>query len=617
MDKNELVILVQKAQNKDNTAMEELFSEYYNDVYYFALKTLKDADLACDITQDTFLEVVKTIDKLKEPAAFKKWLKMVTYHQCTRYFRKKKEILVSEDEDGNTIFDEIVDDDESVVPAQVYENEEFQSTIMGMVNELSEEQRSAVMLYYFDELSISEIAQIQGVSEGTVKSRLNYARKGIKKSVESYEEKHQIKLHAIPFLPIIKLGFGATEALTGASLIAVKTAVAEAAASMSAGITATVATTTATSTGASSTGAKVSGGIMAKIAALPIFTKVIAGVVAAALAIGGVAISLEPDVPVNTNRKTISTSRGSGIIVVHNDGTCTLDYLEMDEYNGIPIESDVVNEVEQWEDIVEVAAGKGFYLGLKSDGTVNIAIDSDRISSPDNFVSMKQEVASWTNIVTIAADMEKAAALNANGYLATITYSGTQWVYNGYDDDLVAIDGSFNDSALMCLTKKGKIESEFGPIFYTDLSEWKNIVKTDSTNEMILALDVDGNVKHACYEPLDELDTWTDMIDISCSSTHIVGLKSDGTVVATPYIKLGGVLTYNDTSETVVKEEYIPQDKGQYDVENWTDIVAVEAGEWYTLGLKKDGTLLIAGESYYFQAESGELTDIKLPTPRE
>ena len=46
------------------------------------------------------------------------------------------------------------------------------------------------MMYYFDEMSVKQIAEIQGVSEGTVKSRLNYARKAIKKSVESYEKKN-------------------------------------------------------------------------------------------------------------------------------------------------------------------------------------------------------------------------------------------------------------------------------------------------------------------------------------------------------------------------------------------------------------------------------------------
>ena len=194
MERELLIELVTKAQNGDSSAMDELFAAFYNDVYYFALKTLKDSDLACDITQETFLEIIKTIGNLKEPVAFVTWMKQITYHQCTRYFKKKKEVLVEEDVVGLTVFDTLEDESEDSVPAEVYEKEEFRNTILEMVNNLSEEQRSAVMMYYFDEMPVGKIAEIQEVSEGTVKSRLNYARKAMKKSVEDYEKKNGIKL---------------------------------------------------------------------------------------------------------------------------------------------------------------------------------------------------------------------------------------------------------------------------------------------------------------------------------------------------------------------------------------------------------------------------------------
>jgi RNA polymerase sigma factor (sigma-70 family) len=213
MDKTRLVSLVKKAQAGDGTAMNELFSEFYNDVYYFALKTLKNEDLAYEITQETFLEIVENIGKLKEPAAFVTWVKQISYHQCTRYFKKKKDVLVEEDEDGNTIFDTLEDDSEYSMPAEVYEKEEFKKTLMNMINELSEEQRSAIMMLYFEEMSIAEISKVQGVSEGTVKSRLNYARKAMKKTVEDYEEKTGTKLHGIAMLPLMRLVFDGAEKL--------------------------------------------------------------------------------------------------------------------------------------------------------------------------------------------------------------------------------------------------------------------------------------------------------------------------------------------------------------------------------------------------------------------
>ena len=90
MEKEKLVSLVTAAQNGDNDAMNELFNAFYNDFYYFALKTVKDDELAPDITQEAFVEIINTLGNLKEPAAFVTWAKQITYHQCTRYFKKKK-----------------------------------------------------------------------------------------------------------------------------------------------------------------------------------------------------------------------------------------------------------------------------------------------------------------------------------------------------------------------------------------------------------------------------------------------------------------------------------------------------------------------------------------------
>ena len=179
MEKERLVALVTKAQNGDSAATNELFNEFYNDLYYFALKTIKDDDLALDITQESFVEIINTLGSLKEPAAFVTWAKQITYHQCTRYFKKKKDVLVDEDEDGKTVFDDLKEESAEFIPDEALDKNDFKKTILAILDELSEEQRSAVMMYYFDEMSVSQIAEIQGVSDGTVKSRLNYARKAI------------------------------------------------------------------------------------------------------------------------------------------------------------------------------------------------------------------------------------------------------------------------------------------------------------------------------------------------------------------------------------------------------------------------------------------------------
>lgn len=290
MKTEKITALVIKAQEGDNKALNKLFNEFYNEVYYFALKTVKNEDVAYDVTQEVFVEVIKTLPSLREPEAFKSWLYKVAYHQCTRYFRKKKDVLVEEDEDGNTIFDDLEDKSAEFVPDKALEQKEFREIIVSMINELSEEQRSAVMLYYFDELSIKEIAKVQGVSEGTVKSRLNYGRKAIIKSVEQYEKENGIKLHAIPFFPFIKWIFaeeaGKTMAIGSAKVLAEGVAA------------------------ATGTSLNIVTGIGAQIAGLPLVTKIVSCIVATTLVAGtatGVWYANRDTVPVSNETTNTTT----------------------------------------------------------------------------------------------------------------------------------------------------------------------------------------------------------------------------------------------------------------------------------------------------------------------
>ena len=283
MERDKLISLVTKAQQGDQDALNDLFNALYNDVYYFALKTVKDDQIACDITQETFVEIINTLDKLQEPAAFVKWMKQITYHQCTRYFKKKKDVIVDEDEEGNTIFDTLAEENSEFIPDEALDKDEFKKTIMSMIDELSEEQRAALMMFYYDELSIKQIAEIQGTNENTVKSRLNYAKKGIKKSVEDYEKKNGVKLHCVGVLPLLLWLF---KDYFAQSVPASATVVAEGVAGATGTAVAITATTTTTVATTATTTAAV--GIGAKIASLPIATKIIAGIVAATIAIGGV-----------------------------------------------------------------------------------------------------------------------------------------------------------------------------------------------------------------------------------------------------------------------------------------------------------------------------------------
>ena len=198
-----IVSLIADIQSGKESAAAALYEAYHQDVYYYILKTVKDPELAADLTQDTFIEILQTIGNLEEPAAFPAWSRQIAYHKCTAHFRKRHDVLADENEEGQTVFDTMVEDREEFIPDEALEKQDLRQTIHAMIDSLPEEQRTAIMMRYFDELSVKEIAQVQGVSEGTVKSRLNYGRQSIKQSVKDYEKKNGVKLHCAGVIPLL------------------------------------------------------------------------------------------------------------------------------------------------------------------------------------------------------------------------------------------------------------------------------------------------------------------------------------------------------------------------------------------------------------------------------
>ena len=115
----------------------------------------------------------------------------------------RREWQIPEDEDGSSILDRMENLDETLIPDKALDDAATRQMILDLVDSLPPEQRMSVLLYYYDEMSVKEIAQAMEVSEGTVKSRLNYARKAIKKGVEEHE-RQGVKLYsAAPMLLLI------------------------------------------------------------------------------------------------------------------------------------------------------------------------------------------------------------------------------------------------------------------------------------------------------------------------------------------------------------------------------------------------------------------------------
>ena len=271
--------LVTKARAGDPEAMNDLINASYQDIYFYALKIVKKEDIAADVTQDSCIEIIQTIGNLKESAAFITWCRRIVYHQCTKRIGKSRVVALEENEEGETILDRLPDETPGSLPEEVVEDREFRKLLLDMIDELPEGQRSALLLYYYERLSVKQIAEIQDENENTVKSRLHQGRKAVKKQVEAYEAKTGTKLYSIGILPLLYFLFQAGKAEADA-----------AAAAMAPQIPAAVAPVIAAASGAAGTGAAATAGatFLSSLGA-----KITAGVLAVALVGGAVVVGTQ------------------------------------------------------------------------------------------------------------------------------------------------------------------------------------------------------------------------------------------------------------------------------------------------------------------------------------
>ena len=299
MEKENIVTLVEAAQAGNSDAISELFAAYKNEVYSIAMRETKDRTLSDDIVQETFVEVILKISDLKNSASFPAWLKIMAYHQCTHHYKKKEtvhETAAIESDEGWSVFDTVEETNTYFIPDEALDQKEFKATILEMIGDLPDVQRSALHMFYFEEMSLKDIAAVQGVSVNTANTRLNRGRLAMKDSIEKYEKKHGVRLHSIAFFPFFKwLLKGSEESMSAKSAARVAQKIsAETGISISAsGMAITAEATSATVTSVSTTLASGGGAAGVKAAATGIISKVITGVVAVSVAVGGTALYLD------------------------------------------------------------------------------------------------------------------------------------------------------------------------------------------------------------------------------------------------------------------------------------------------------------------------------------
>jgi RNA polymerase sigma-70 factor (ECF subfamily) len=165
-------ILVMDCQSGRVKAMEMLVSRWQKRLWQYAYHLTGSADAAWDITQDGWLGIIKGIRKLHDPARFRPWAYKIITNKANDWIKKKKDTRR-------------ISIEETDVPRQ---EERKDIGVKELVQKLDFRKKVVLSLYYFEQLSVSEISVALKIPKGTVKSRLAGAREELKKLYQKYLE---------------------------------------------------------------------------------------------------------------------------------------------------------------------------------------------------------------------------------------------------------------------------------------------------------------------------------------------------------------------------------------------------------------------------------------------
>jgi RNA polymerase sigma-70 factor (ECF subfamily) len=175
----------------DNTAYRGLVEKYQGRVYSMVYGMIRNREDARDIAQEAFIKAFRNLGTFRLESSFYTWLYRIAMNLAIDHTRKRKrreasgfdEQIASRDDDGGIA--EIHHEDS---PRRQLERKQLFATIMEAMDKLPEDQKQVILLRELEGLSYKEIADVMGIPEGTVMSRLFYARKKLQKMLGGMRE---------------------------------------------------------------------------------------------------------------------------------------------------------------------------------------------------------------------------------------------------------------------------------------------------------------------------------------------------------------------------------------------------------------------------------------------
>ena len=359
--------LVLSAKNGNKKAFDKLYKLTSNNVWFTCVSLLKDEENAKDIMQETYITAFLKLDTLKDEEKFCGWLTAIATNKCKNKLKGKVEYQI----DDEVLITE-AETDELMLPEEYITKAEKRKVLLQIMEDtLSFNQYQTVLMFYFDEMSISEIAQGLEISEGTVKSRLNSSRAKMKTAIEDYEKKSGDKLHGVVVVPFFTTIFKEEAKSLAVPNITIK---------LPNGQTLATSATKGIATGAKSTVSS----IVKATATATVKTKVIAVVCGATILAGISAVGISILAGCNAEKEPTEPSVISSTVQTSTVQTSTVssEVSKAIEDNGLKIDKDG-NITDKNGKKVEVKDGK---VEVKTDDgkTVTVKVDDVKTTVSNN-----------------------------------------------------------------------------------------------------------------------------------------------------------------------------------------------------------------------------------------
>jgi RNA polymerase sigma-70 factor (ECF subfamily) len=170
-------MVVVLAQARNHAAFQELLRRYERRVLYYVRRMIGETPDSLDVLQDVWLRVFKMLPRLRAPEAFRVFLYRIAHDVTVDLLRRRRREIPSVD--GESLIEEAAE------PWNELEALERSDLVHRLLAELSPEHREVMTLRFLESLDVAEIADVTSTSEGTIKSRLHYARQALRRRLEN------------------------------------------------------------------------------------------------------------------------------------------------------------------------------------------------------------------------------------------------------------------------------------------------------------------------------------------------------------------------------------------------------------------------------------------------